>query len=204
MSLIIAARFETFDQAKSAAAALMDVGVVSEDLHTFFVNPAGAHGRLPMGGDRIADPDSKGAPFGAVGGAAGLAVIGAVIGALIGFSLGHALFPVAIGAGLGAYIGSLMGGVSLLGRDKSSKNRATRREAEEYAGRPAGVLLAVHVQPAHQQDIAAVLRRHGGMEVERAQGRWENGQWQDFDPLEMPHVTDEAASPASTAPSVGP
>lgn len=199
MSLIIAARFETFDHAKNAAATLMQNGVASEDMHTFFVNPAGAHGRLAIGGDRAADPDAKGASFGAVGGAAGLAVIGAVLGAMIGFGLGQSFLIVAAGAGLGAYVGSLIGGVARMGRDKTGKSKAEQYESEHYAGRPAGVVLAVRVEPEQQERIANLLRDHGGIEVERAQGRWENGQWRDFDPLVTPDIQEDTRSrdPAS-------
>lgn len=190
MSLIIAARFDTFDHAQHAAEKLMQNGVKSEDMHTFFVNPAGAHARLPMGGDRMADPASKGAPLGAIGGAAIFAVIGAVIGALIGFSLNNALLPVIGGAGVGAYVGSLMGGVSRLGGKRSDNHGVTVHD-EGQAGRRAGVLLAVRVDADQQQLISNLLREAGGTEIERAQGRWEGGQWRDFDPLETPDVQED-------------
>lgn len=188
MSLIIAARFDTFDHAQQAADQLMKNGVNSEDMHTFFVNPAGAHARLPIGGDRIADPASKGAPFAAIGGAAILAVIGAVIGALIGFSLNNAILPVVGGAGVGAYVGSLMGGLSRLGRDRGRTPAADVPSDEPPAGRNAGVLLAVRVDVERQQQISDLLRQAGGVEIERAQGRWEDGQWRDFDPLGSPDL----------------
>lgn len=175
MSIIIAARFDTFDHAQHAADRLMKSGVSSEDMHTFFVNPAGAHARLPIGGDRMADPGSKGAPFGAIGGAAILAVIGAVVGALIGFSINSAILPVVGGAGVGAYVGSLMGGLSRLGRDRGGHGGrdvdSDLQQKEPPAGRPAGVLLAVRVDAAHQQHISNVLREAGGVEIERALGR---------------------------------
>lgn len=197
MSLILAARFDTFDHAQHAADKLMRNGVKSEDMHTFFVNPAGAHARLPMGGDRMADPASKGAPLGAIGGAAIFAVIGAVIGAMIGFSLNNAILPVVGGAGVGAYIGSLMGGVSRLGRSRRSDQTVKAQEDEVPAGRHSGVLLAVRVDAAQQQTISALLSEAGGVEIERAQGRWEGGQWRDFDPLETPDLQEDAARPMS-------
>lgn len=188
MSLIIAARFETFEQAQNAAGALMKNGVTSEDMHTFFVNPAGAHARFPIGGDRVADPDAKGAPGGAAGFAVGLAVVGAIVGALIGFSFGHTILPVVGGAGLGAYIGSLIGGLSRMGRGRSGKTTDERHEADAYGGRAAGVLLAVRVDRGHERTIGDILRQHGGIEIERAQGRWQDGQWKDFDPLTTPDL----------------
>ena len=199
MSLIIAARFDTFEHAERAANALMKNGVQSDDMHTFYVNPAGAHARLPIGGDRVADAGSKGAPHGAFGGAAILALVGGVIGSLIGFSLNNALLPVLIGAGIGAYVGALIGGVSRLGRNEKTDSGHTIQNVEDQPGRPAGVLLAVRVDVADQGRIGDLLRQSGGTEVERAQGRWDNGQWRDFDPLETPDLQrDPAIDPAPT------
>lgn len=201
MSHIIAARFETFEQAEGAARALMAAGVVSDDMHTFFVNPAGAHDRFALGGDRPADPDSKGAPAGAYGGAAALAVVGAVIGSLIGFSFGHSLLPVAGGAGVGAYLGALIGGLSKLGKNKADRSPRQQEKVEHYGGRPAGVLLAVRVDLPDQQGIASILRQQGGVEIERAQGRWEEGKWKDFDPLTSPDAAGDASRPAGSGSS---
>lgn len=197
MSLIIAARFDTFEHAERAADSLMKNGVQSEDMHTFFVNPAGAHARLPIGGDRIADSGSKGAPYGAFGGAALLALVGGVVGALIGFILNNAVLPVAIGAGIGAYVGSLIGGVSRLGRKENTGAATNIQSVEDQPGRPAGVLLAVRVDAPEQIRIGDLLRASGGIEIERAQGRWDAGQWRDFDPLDTPDLQ-KAPDNAST------
>lgn len=195
MSLIVAARFDTFDHAARAADALTNAGIGPDDMHTFFVNPPGAHSRLSFGGDRMADPEAGNAPAGALSGAAILAVVGAIVGSLIGFSLNNAVLPVIVGAGVGAYVGAMMGGVTRLGR----KNEDTRPSSTESAQlgaseeadaeiRPSGVMLAVRVDPGQQQRIADLLRSAGGVEVERAHGRWEGGQWRDFDPLDAPDV----------------
>lgn len=184
MSIIIAARFETFEAAQGAAEALMNDGVPSSDLHTFYVNPPGEHAQLPMGGDRLYDAGSKGAMQGAFGGAALLGVVGAVLGALIGFNFGQSLWPVAIGAGAGAYAGSLMGGLSMLGREKPVDLSIPPESSINQGVRASGVLLAVRADtPQQHQRIAEILGLHGGIEIERAQGRWEAGQWVDFDPL---------------------
>lgn len=187
MSVIIAARFETFETAQNAVNALINDGVSSEDLHTFYVNPPGEHAQLPMGGDRLYDAGSKGAMQGAFGGAALLGVIGAVIGALIGFSFGNSLWPVAIGAGAGAYAGSFIGSLSALGREKTTDISMVSESPPSQSERPSGVLLAVRADTPQHQHIAEILRLHGGIEIERAQGRWEAGQWKDFDPLAERH-----------------
>lgn len=202
MSVIIAARFGTFEQAQGAANALMNKGVHSDELHTFYVNPPGEHARLPGGGDRPSDPDAAGAGYGAFGGAALLGVVGAVAGALVGFSLGSSWLPVAGGAGLGAYLGSLVGGLSILGREKPVDSSLPPKPPATHGVRPPGVLLAVRVDTQSHQTVADILRQHGGIEIERAQGRWEAGQWEDFDPLEErdirePDFSDETLTPAT-------
>lgn len=188
MSVIIAARFKTFEQAQKAASALISNGVNSDDLHTFYVNPSGEHAQLPIGGDQLSDPASTGAMHGAFGGAAILGVAGAAIGSLIGFSLGNSLIPIVIGAGLGAYVGSLVGTVSMLGRKKPVDLSRTPKADVTPNTRPSGVLLAVRADTLHLKSLSDMLREHGGIEVERAQGHWQAGQWQDFDPLEEQNI----------------
>lgn len=186
MSLIVAARFETFDAAERAASALMNEGVLHDDLHTFYVNPPGAHARHPLGGDMAADPDSEGAPYSAVGGAAAVGLVGALVGGVIAFTFSDSILPLVGGAGVGAYIGSLAGAVYSLGRKRPSRTRQQIFQAKVHEGRPSGVVLAVHTSQEHEKRIAEILRAAGGIEVERAQGRWVNGRWEDFDPLVSP------------------
>jgi hypothetical protein len=46
----------------------------------------------------------------------------------------------------------------------------------------------VHTAREHEKRIANLLREGGGIEVERAQGRWRDGKWEDFDPLVAPEL----------------
>ena len=80
MALIVAARFDTFDEAAVAARQLFDQGFTEDDIHTFYINTAGEHARFPIGGDRVADPDAKGGHFGAVAGASVLGLLFALGG----------------------------------------------------------------------------------------------------------------------------
>ncbi|MFT0548300.1 hypothetical protein ACMHYO_18450 [Allopusillimonas ginsengisoli] len=191
MALIVAARFETFDVAQAAAVSLMNAGVSSDALHTFYVNPAGSHDTFPGGGDRAADPGSEGGQYGAVVGAAALGIAGAVLGAAVTYSLGTSALYIAGGAGIGAYVGSLVGAVYKLGRAHPERTRAENRIAQKNEGRPSGVLLAVHTEPDQAERVSALLRGAGGVEVERARGQWRDGQWQDFDPLLSPDLEDQ-------------
>jgi len=36
-----------------------------------------------------------------------------------------------------------------------------------------------------------VMRARGAKQVEQAEGRWENGKWQDFDPRATPHLVSD-------------
>ncbi len=188
MALIVAARFETFEAAKAAAISLMNAGISSDALHTFYVNPAGTHDAFPGGGDSVADPGSEGGQYGAVGGAAIFGLLGAGIGMAVTYSFGVSALFIAGGAGIGAYVGSLLGAVYKLGRAHPERSRAQSRIAQEHEGRPSGVMLAVHVEADQVERVSVLLRDAGGVEVERARGQWRDGQWQDFDPLISPNL----------------
>jgi hypothetical protein len=100
------------------------------------------------------------------------------------------LFVSVVAAGVGAYIGSLAGAMS---HTRKSKPGSSTSHANEENARHAGVLVAVHVSPESQNDAASTLREAGGMDIERASGRWKQGRWSDFDPLQPPHPVAEYA-----------
>ncbi|SAK49936.1 membrane protein [Caballeronia hypogeia] len=186
MSLIIAGRFQTFPAAESAAQRLFARGFVEEDVTLFFVNPSGQHARYPVGGDVGTDAGASGAPKGAGKGVTIGAVAGAVVGAAV-FAVFHApLLVSVIAAGVGAYVGSLIGAMS------HTKKPRVATQAEEPM-RHAGLLVAVHVSADSQDQAATILREAGGMDIERASGRWKQGRWSDFDPLQPPHPVNEFA-----------
>lgn len=188
MSLIVAARFQTFDEAEGAARALKEIGITEDALHTFFVNPPGSHDRYPLGGDRANDPDSAGAPVGAIAAGAAVGLIGAVVGGVLALALTDSLLPIVAAGGVGAYVGSLIGAVFVLGKKRPRRSLRDARDAKVNQGRASGVMLAVHTSPEQQNAVANVLRSKGGIEVERANGRWEDGKWRDFDPLVTPNL----------------
>jgi hypothetical protein len=182
MSLIVAARFTTFPAAEDAAAKLFNAGFVEEDVTLFFVNPRGQHARFPIGGDTSTDAGARDAPKGAGMGVTIGAVVGAVVGVGIFAAFSAPIVVSLIAAGVGAYIGSLVGAMS---RTRDSAH-ASLRSAFHEETRDSGVLVAVHVSPDNQFDAARVLREAGGMAIERASGRWQQGRWADFDPLKQP------------------
>jgi hypothetical protein len=58
------------------------------------------------------------------------------------------------------------------------------------AVRPAESLVAVNVggDGRDAKAIAAIFRVCGAQQIERAEGRWANGVWADFDPTAAPHL----------------
>jgi hypothetical protein len=180
MSLIIAGRFQTFPAAETAAQKLFSRGFIEEDVTLFFVNPSGQHARHPMGGDVGTDAGARAAPKGAGKGVTIGAVAGAVVGAAVFAIFQAPLLISVIAAGVGAYIGSLAGAMS------HTKSQKPAHHSDEPM-RHAGVLVAVHVAPDTQSQAAAILRESGGIDIEKASGRWKQGRWSDFDPLQPPH-----------------
>lgn len=109
MSLIVAARFDTFEAAGRAAERLRAQGFGPADVSSFFVNPPGQHSRYHLGGDEFADSGARRSHRGAIVGAVLGLLAGGVAGALL-----YALFAVPwvliLGlAAVGAYVGSLAG-----------------------------------------------------------------------------------------------
>ncbi|MGF6552908.1 hypothetical protein [Paraburkholderia youngii] len=189
MSLIVAARFTTFPAAEGAAQKLFEAGFVEEDVTLFFVNPRGQHARFPIGGDTDTDPGAREAPKGVGMGVTIGAVIGAVIGVAIFAAFSAPLLVSPIAAGVGAYVGSLIGAMLRTKEHGKSDYRVPHHEE----ARKSGVLVAVHVSPDNQLDAARVLREAGGVSIEKATGRWQQGHWADFDPLKTPEPIKEFA-----------
>ena len=180
MATIIAAGFETYVEAQDALARLERTGVNSEYLCEFRVNPPGMHDETPVGGDRHESPGAQHADSGATKGAA----VGAAVGTVAGVAITPLLGPAGIvaGAGVGAYTGSLVGGMKK-GVDETP-------QPDHTVLRPAEALIAVNVDGANVAEDAIVraFEEAGAWQIERSEGRWENGEWADFNPLTPPHL----------------
>lgn len=187
MSLIVAARFDTFDAAENAARALFRAGFEESAVSIFFVNQAGAHARHPIGGDQTNDPGARNAPTGAVMGASMMGLLGLLFGGLAWFAFRAPIFVVIIATCIGAYIGSLAGGLLATRQRPRAQQPGRTTEAQRHAG----VLAAVHVTADTEALAARTLRDMGGKEVEKALGRWRDGKWVDFDPVQPPVLSDK-------------
>jgi hypothetical protein len=185
MTTIIAGEFATMDESEAAAGALKSANFEPADVSVFMLNSPGQHALYPVGGDEDADPGAKKAHTGAVTGA----VIGATVGlgagaaAIVATDVGVAVAATA--AAVGAYTGSLVGALNKTGDDESHEPAGETRHA--------GAMVAVNTPGEEAQQRAAdILRSHGAKQVERAEGRWEDGKWLDFDPRVTPDLIFES------------
>ena len=180
MAIIIAAGFETYVEAQEALRRLAQAGVNSEYLCEFAVNPPGMHDTTPVGGDRNESPGAQHMDSGATKGAA----VGAAVGTVAGVAITPLLGPAGIvaGAGVGAYTGSLLGGVKK-GIDETP-------QPDHTTMRPAEALIAVNIDGAGigEDAVTRAFEEAGAWQIERTEGRWENGEWADFNPLHPPHL----------------
>ena len=195
MATIIAGGFDTYVEAQDALRRLAEAGVNSEYLCEFRVNPPGMHDATPVGGDRDESPGAHEADSGASKGVA----IGAAAGTAAGVALTPLLGPAGIvaGAGVGAYTGSLFG---------MRKGVNDESQPDHTVVRPAEALIAVKLDGAGvaEESIVRALEEAGAWQFERAEGRWENGQWADFNPIDSPYLIGgrdpEAGAGANTPP----
>jgi hypothetical protein len=171
MTQIVAAEFDDFTAAEAAVDALRGQGFAPSHLTKLFLTPTG--------GDTLADPGSPDAAPGAVK--------GAVLGSAAGLALGLAAVPVvgpvaavaaaAGGVAAGAATGSLAGAVS--------EDEATHGDAP--TARPSGVVVAVNATtPDERERASSIFWRHRAHSIELAEGTWNEGTWQDFDPRSVP------------------
>lgn len=131
MSLIVASRFTTFNDAEAAMDKLHTNGFVDEDASLFYVNPAGQRARFPVGGNRFTDAQSRWASLGAGAGAAAGALTGAMLAIVLSLLFLRSLLVLAVAAGEGAYQGTRSGA---LGQTRGGA--ASSRACSERGGRP--------------------------------------------------------------------
>jgi hypothetical protein len=193
MSRIVAARFDTFDEAQAAARALRSAMLVAGEVDVFYVTPPGQHAQFPVGGDQLADKGAHKSTMGAVAGAVVGGGAGAVVGAGVVAPVAGALAGAAA-AGVGAYIGALAGSLATA-RDTAPEPAGT--QPQQKALRSAGVLVAVCVDHVSEAQVIDQLRSHGGKDVELAHGLWHDGHWASFDPVSPPTLANPEEEKAS-------
>ncbi len=193
MTMIIAGRFQTSEQADHAVEALAARSIARDRISVFYVTPPGQHDATPVGGDEDESPGLEHADRGAAAGAA-IGVGAGVAGALIGATAGLAA-PLVVVAGLGAaaagaYSGSLAGAMSATMDPGAQRIRHAGMMVAVDAG-PSGP--AQQYESASSEDIATILRSAGAVDIESAEGTWAGGTWDDFDPTRPPRLIDQSA-----------
>jgi hypothetical protein len=179
MARIICGIFDRSIDADTALEELKREGFQRSEVDAFYVSPPGQHAMTPVGGD--SPHASEGSRTAGIG-----AGLGAAIGALVGGGAGWiaastgdiGLVLIPLGAGLGAYVGSFAGSMTRVRGGKRS-SASVEHPVEPRGGR----MIAVNVDRAGTEKRAIdVLKRHAARDVRRAEGKWANGSWRDFDP----------------------
>ena len=177
MARIVAARLEHTTDVDSVLRALASQGFQQSEFQSFYVNPRGQHALYTLGGDAYSDEGAKRGGIGALTGAA----IGGVIGLGAGFGASIIIdssLAVLVGGAVGAYVGSLYGALRKF--RPGDKRRAT---VEHPVERSPGQMVAVRVdRPGTEPRAIETLNRFGARDIERTEGKWQAGDWKDFDP----------------------
>lgn len=193
MSTIIAGRFQQQTQIEHTIEELVRAGFGRDRISAFYVNPPGQHDSYPIGGDHAVSAGAHESDKGIA--------MGAAAGAAVGVAAAPFLGP--LGAVTGGLVGAHVGG--LIGSLSEMKERGETGEHGEDADnaeplRHSGLLLAVAIGGQDNEERAIdLLRSLGAVELERAQGTIENGDWTDFDPTAPPHFVQYA--PEQTRPA---
>ncbi|KRB94135.1 hypothetical protein [Noviherbaspirillum sp. Root189] len=177
MTIIIAGRFQEQAEADDTIAELLRAGFPRDRVSTFYCNPAGQHATYPIGGDSDKSPGAKSSDKSAAAGAAAGAVIGVAATPILG--------PVGTVTGglVGAHLGGLVGGLSGM-KEKGDVGDHAEDVENAVPMRRSGMMVAVAVPDQEYEDRALqVLRTLGAVDIERAEGTIENGDWSDFDPM---------------------
>lgn len=184
MPTIIAGHFQLQDEVERAKRALAEASFAEDRICAFFVNPPGQHDMTPIGGDQLLSPGAKETPEGVVEGAAAGGAVGIAIGAATSPLTGPA-GPI-VGGLVGAHVGSLFSFSKMKEAGEGEAGGGAENRAEP---RRAGMLVAVALSdPSQEARALDVLRGLGAHHLERAEGRVENGDWVDFDPLSIPVI----------------
>lgn len=193
MTTIIAGRFEQQTEVEDTVKELLQAGFSREHISTFYVNPAGQHHAYPIGGDHAESQGAKQTNKTVAAGAATGAAVGIATTPILG-----PLGPVTGGL-LGAHLGGLVGGLAGM-KDRGETGEHGEDPENATPIRQAGMMVAVGVGDHEYEDRAInVLRTLGAADIERSEGKIENGDWIDFDPTSTPNVLHRA--PQQTRPS---
>jgi len=197
MATIIAGRFDQQTDSTHTIDALLDAGFRREQIASFFLNPAGQHATYEFGGDHDrsagARTSGKGIATGVVAGAAAGMAATPILGPL---------GPIAGGL-LGAHLGGLIGGLSQM-RDQGDIGPNAEDPENALPLRHAGMYVAIAVDDDENEEHAVnMLTSLGAIDLERAEGTINDGDWLDFDPSSPPtqcRITSRRPEPGAATP----
>ena len=167
MGKVLAARFDDFPTADSAAHALFAAGVSTEAVSVFFAADPATRGQRRGEGHQ----DSTVSRRYALACVAALSAMGAIFGAALILTFDVPTLFILISGPLGACAGAWLGATWL-----AERALAVRRERDE-----ADALLTVHVGTDRAREVARILVDAGAEYVESDRGRWQHGQWVESD-----------------------
>ena len=171
MSIILAGRFDTTVQVLAVLKDLRSARFGQTEFAGYYVNPPGRYGLYPLAAGK-ASAVAAGAQQGSR----------AVADGQPGSSRAAAMRG---GDSVGAYMETLLDALNQRAGASaaSAEPPATANDAGPEAG--AGPMVAICVdRPGTEQIARATLHRHGAQAIERTEGRWEDGNWKDFDARE--------------------
>ena len=185
----IVGSFDSFNEAHRVANDLRAAGFMDSDISIVANNAAGEYQSDPR--VRAEDDGSaaaKGAVTGAVvGGGAGLAasLAGLAIPGIGPIIAAGPIVATLAGAGTGAVAGGLIGGLVDLGVPES--------HAEYYAEsvRRGGALVTVRADEMRADEVTAIMRGHGAVDIEGRVERWRESGWEGFDPQAQPYTAED-------------
>ncbi|MEN9934052.1 MAG: hypothetical protein RLZZ387_631 [Chloroflexota bacterium] len=196
MATNVVGLFDSWNEAQRAVQDLMDSGIRQNDI-SIVANDAEGNLRQHHAGGTEAE---EGLAAGAVGGG----VLGGVLGLLAGVgalaipgigpviaagplaaALGSAGAGAVVGAGAGAVGGGLLGGLVGLGIPED--------DAHLYAEgiRRGGALVTVRTSENRVEPIAAIMQRHGVIDIDDRSAEWRSSGWSRFDENSKPYTRNE-------------
>ena len=187
----IVGSFDSFNEAHQVANDLRASGFLDSDISIVANNAAGDYRedpRVVTTTDNDTSATAKGAVTGAVvGGGAGLAasLAGLAIPGIGPIIAAGPIVATLAGAGTGAVAGGLIGGLVDLGVPES--------DAQYYAEsvRRGGALVTVRADQSRADEVTAILRRRGAVDIEGRVERWRESGWERFDQAAQPFTIDE-------------
>jgi hypothetical protein len=176
--------FDSYAEARHAADELMVYGAPASRISIIASDLRGEYTATRGDGESPSGTGAGALTGGLMGGAAGVAVglTGLTIPILGPVIAAGPIVAALAGAGMGAVVGGLMGALASVGVDSD--------EARIYAEgiRRGGAVVTVECNDDEIEALAAILSRHGVVDIARRAEAWRRDGWRDFDPAAQPYT----------------